>query len=191
MLGSSGQLPTAPETIQPWNPVNPETTVASYASPPQSWAAVAAQAPPVTSSSTLASDKTRRTQSGSWKQNLHFLQGTAVATKPLQDILKSNDVNIVAYKVKKNVTETDMRKGLSIKNCKLMTTSNEAPFLSYKITIDSKDFDRATQDTSLWPLGVGVRLFVNFDKDTSNNQANANQRSRRAGYVKKVTPYRW
>ena len=72
-----------------------------------------------------------------------------------------------------------------------MKTSNEAPFLSCKITIDSKDFDRATQDTSLWPLGVGVRLFVNFDKDTSNNQAYANQRSRRAGYVKKVTPYRW
>ena len=103
--GSSGQLPTAPETIQPWNPVNPETTVASYASPPQSWAAVAAQAPPVTSPSTLASDKTRRTLSGSWKQNLHFLQ----ATKPLQDISTSNEVNIVAYKVKKNVTETDMR----------------------------------------------------------------------------------
>ena len=65
--------------------------------------------------------------------------------------------------------------------CKLLTKSNEAPFLSYKITIDSKDFERATQDASLWPYGVGVRLFKNFDHDTSmgswNQRQDNNQRN--------------
>ena len=83
-----------------------------------------------------------------------------------------------------------LQKGISVKNCNLMTTSSEAPFLSYKVTIDKKDFDRATQDASLWPYGVGVRLFVDFKRDTGarpNNEAYRNDRIERNSYRKQTS----
>ena len=56
-----------------------------------------------------------------------------------------------------------------------MTTSDEARSLSYKITIDPKDFERATNDANLWPYRVLVRLFKNFSK--SPNRFNSNERT--------------
>ena len=80
----------------------------------------------------------------------------------------SADADIVAYNFGKNVTAVDVRnwlaqKGLHVKDCKLLTTSPEARFLTFKITIQPEDYDRATQDATLWPYRVGVRLFKSFN----------------------------
>ena len=193
-----GNLANSNAFTQPWTP-NPSTFIASVPHP-QAWSSVvkntntaavnqpwSATPNPIVSKPptqptttdqpwTMVSKKSnqRQKQKSSWKQNLHFLQGTGGTTKPSENSSENDGINIVAYKVKKNVTETDMsnwllQKGLHIKNCKLMTKSSEAPFLSYKITIDKNDFERATQDANLWPYGVGVRLFVDFNKDFSDS----------------------
>ena len=87
----------------------------------------------------------------------------------------SADVDLVVYNVAKNVKPLDLcnwlsQKGLFVKDCKLLTTSDEARSLSYRITINPKDFDKATQDANLWPYGVGVRLYKNFRKSSQKMQ---------------------
>ena len=60
----------------------------------------------------------------------------------------SADIDIVAYNVAKHITSVDLsnclaENGLNVKDCKLLTTSEDARSLSYKITISSGDYDRA------------------------------------------------
>ena len=91
-------------------------------------------------------------------------------------IQKLNPILIVAYNVSKNVSSLDLRnwlsqKGIHVKGCTLLTTFDEARSLSYKITLDPKDFDIATQDASIWPYRVGVRLFKTF-KNSQNAYQN-------------------
>ena len=79
------------------------------------------------------------------------------------------DVDIVAYNFGKNVTAVDVcnwlaTKGMDVKDCELLTTSDEARSLSFKLTIKPENYDRATQDATLWPYRVGVRLYKNFNK---------------------------
>ena len=130
----------------------------------------------------------------SWRQRLHLLQGAAGDSTQIGAL--SADVDIVAYNVAKNVTAVDLRnwlaqKGLLVKDCKLLTTSDEARSLSYKITLQPQDFDRATQDAGLWPYRVGVRLFKNFNRNQqrsntnsmlNRNQRNDNQTGRRSNF---------
>ena len=89
----------------------------------------------------------------------------------------SADVDIVAYNFGKNVTAVDVSnwlatKGVEVKDCKLLTTSDEARSLTFKITIKPEDYDRATQDAMLWPYRVGVRLFKSSNKRNQNQNRN-------------------
>ena len=107
----------------------------------------------------------------SWRQKLHLLNG-AGGEAPHSGSF-SADIDIVAYNVAKNISAMDLRhwlsqNGLNIKDCKLLTTAEGARALSYKITIDPKDYERATTDASLWPYRVGVRLFKHFNNTTRN-----------------------
>ena len=82
--------------------------------------------------------------------------------------------------VAKNITEADLcnwlsQRGLYVKNCILLTTTDKARSLAFKITIDPKDFDRATKDPSIWPYQVGVRLFKAFNRTSNNNENRARQ----------------
>ena len=79
----------------------------------------------------------------------------------------------MVYNVAKNVQETDLRnyitgKGINIKDCSLLTKSNEARMLSYKITVCPTDVERVTKDESFWPYGVGVRFFKHFNRNQNN-----------------------
>ena len=101
----------------------------------------------------------------SWRQKLHILHGTAEHNSFGGSF--SADIDIVAYNVAKHITSAELcswlaRNGLFVKDCKLLTTAEGARSLTYKITIDPKDYDRATNDVSLWPYRVGVRLFKTF-----------------------------
>ena len=116
-----------------------------------------------------------QTENSSWRQRQHVLYGTA--NEEIQSGSFSADVDLVAYNVAKTITAADLgnwlsQRGLFIKHCKLLTTSDEARSLSFKVTIDPKDFDRATKDANLWPYRVGVRLYKNFStniRDKYNN----------------------
>ena len=115
-----------------------------------------------------------------WRQRLQLLQGCAGDTGQGQRSALSADVDIVAYNFGRNVTAIDVRnwlgqKGLHVKDCKLLTTSSEARTLTYKITIKPEDFDRATNDATVWPYRVGVRLFKSFN--------NRNQTQRNIGNI--------
>ena len=112
----------------------------------------------------------------SWRQKLHLLNGVAGEVTPGGSF--SADIDIVAYNVSKSISSTDLRywlsqNGLTIKDCKLLTTAEGARSLSYRITIDPKDYQKATTDASLWPYRVGVRLFKHF-----NNTRNDTERQR-------------
>ena len=74
----------------------------------------------------------------------------------------------------------------------MLTTSEDARSLTYKITIDPKDYEKATTDASIWPYQVGVRLFKQFNtaarndnnKQRQDNSFNGNyeQRGRNDGF---------
>ena len=101
--------------------------------------------------------------------------------------LFSADVDIVAFNVGKNITAADLcnwlaQRGLYVKDCKLLTTAPEARSLAFKITVDPKDFDRATTDAELWPYRVGVRLYKNFGKNQGNRRSVNTPHSNRNGY---------
>ena len=172
------------DTTRMWNPVNPN--ILNKVVPPitgRSWTGV------VKSGAPQASQDSQQAQRTSWRQKLHLLQGAAGDTRYGRGTSLSADADIVAYNVSKNVTAVDMRnwlaeKGVFVKDCKLLTTSEEARSLSYKITINPQDFDRATQDATLWPYRVGVRLFKDFNKNSQRNTANNDGgRYQRAGRV--------
>ena len=115
---------------------------------------------------------------GGWRQRLHLLHGEA--GESTQGGSFSADVDIVAHNVAKNITAADLcnwlsQRGLYVKNCILLTTTDKARSLAFKITIDPKDFDRATKDPSIWPYRVGVRLFKAFNRTSNNNENRARQ----------------
>ena len=104
---------------------------------------------------------------------MHLLHGTG--GQGSQGPTFSADIDIVAYNVAKHITSVDLsnylsENGLSIKDCKLLTTSEKARSLSYKITISAGDFEKATKDVSIWPYRVGVRLFKPFSNAKTTNQ---------------------
>ena len=143
----------------------------------RSWAQVTAESapPPQPRESAAGNGGEQRV---SWRQRLHLLEGAAGDSGQIGAL--SADVDIVAYNVAKNVTSVDLRnwlaqKGLYVKDCKLMTTSEEARSLSYKITLQPQDFDRATQDASLWPYRVRVILFKNFNRNAQRNDTNSSR----------------
>lgn len=108
-----------------------------------------------------------------WKHQLHLLHGTA--GKGSQGPTFSADIDIVAYNVAKHITSVDLsnclaENGLNVKDCKLLTTAEDARSLSYKVTISSGDYERATKDVSVWPYRVGVRLFKHFSNAKKTNQ---------------------
>lgn len=112
---------------------------------------------------------------GGWRQRLHLLHGEA--GEAIQGGSFSADVDIVASNVAKNVTAADLchwlsQKGLFVKDCVLLTTSEQARSLAFKITIDPKDFDRATKDAGIWPYRVGVRMFKSFNRNNNGNREN-------------------
>ena len=93
---------------------------------------------------------------------------------------KLTDEIIPTLIIGKNITANDMgywlsQRGVQIRDCQLLTTSNEARTFAYKITVDAKDHDRVTQDASLWPYGVGVRLYKIFENKRQEMRSGANK----------------
>ena len=128
----------------------------------------------------------QQTQKTNWRQRLHLLQGAAGHIGPGQSSSLSADVDIVAYNIGKNVTAVDLcnwlaQKELHVKDCQLLTTSNEARSLSYKLTIKPEDYERATQDAAIWPYRVGVRLYKNFNKRSDNQRYRDTDRDQNRG----------
>ena len=102
------------------------------------------------------------TENTSWTKRQHVLYG--IADEGNQGACFSADAELVAHNVAKNITIADLcnwlsQRGLLVKDCSFLTTSNEARSLAFKITIDPKDFERATDDPALWPYGVDVRVY--------------------------------
>ena len=113
----------------------------------------------------------KRIENTTLKKNQHVLHGTA--NKSIQSTFFSADVDLVAFNVGKSTTSNDLcnwlsQRGLLVKECKLLTTANEARSLTFKVTVDPKDYVRATSDPSLWPYRVGVRTFKNYGNRNRN-----------------------
>ena len=107
-----------------------------------------------------------------WKDQLHLLHGTAGVN--VGGPSYSADVDIVAFNVAKHITSVDLsnclaENGLNVKVCQLLTKSDDAGSLSYKITISPCDVERATKDESIWPYRVGVRFFKYFNRNYAHN----------------------
>ena len=120
-----------------------------------------------------------------WKDRLHLLEGTA---KISGQVALSADIDLVASNVGKNVSAVDLgnwltQRGLEIKNCQLLTKSDEAKSLAYKITIAPQHFEKATKDANLWPERVLLRKFQPFSKSKTEpkNKTRGNHQ-RRPGY---------
>ena len=101
-----------------------------------------------------------------WRSNLQVLHGTA-RDDSNDGLSFSVDIDLVAYGVGKNITALQLskflhEKGLSVKDCILLTKFEGARSLSYKVTIKSTDLDFA-KNPDIWPYRVGVRLYKHFN----------------------------
>ena len=117
-------------------------------------------------------------QAGRWKQRLHLLNGAGGGQSPGNSF--AADVDLVAFNVSKSVSSMDMRnwlsqRGVIVRNCELLTTSQEGRSLSYRITVDPHDYERVTTDASVWPNQVGVRRYRQFT-GPRNEQRNGENR---------------
>ena len=115
----------------------------------------------------------------SWKQRLDILRGTALSENENESL--SADVHLVAYGIAKNVTGIQLSqwlagKGLHIVSCDLLTRYDGARSLSYKVTIKSRDYQKATSP-EIWPARVGVRLFKFFDNQNATKSLAGKSRS--------------
>ena len=78
-------------------------------------------------------------------------------------------------------------KGLNVCDCKLLTTFDGARTLSYRLTINPCDFEKA-KDPSIWPYRVGLRLFKHFNRNIKNStrKDDFNQLPKKFGSDKRV-----
>ena len=118
----------------------------------------------------------RDSQYRSWKSDLYVLDGTGniYDTANANPKLRSN-TSIVAFNIRKDITTGNIRdwlkeKEIFVNDCVLLTKSNQARSLSFKISFRPEDFKRATSDPSLWPNGVKIRLYKNFIRSFSSRQ---------------------
>ena len=151
---------------------------------PHSWAAVVAQSytKPIQQQpeSRYISNRKKESLNRSWKSDLYVLNGTG----NIHDTANANsnlrsDTSIVAFNIRKDITTGNIRdwlkeKGISVNDCELLTKSNQARSLSFKISFRPEDFKRATSDSSLWPNGVKIRLYKNFNRSFNSRQHREN-----------------
>merc|ERR1712240_698873 len=121
------------------------------------------------------------------RQRLHLLNGAGGGQCPGNSF--AADVDVVAFNVSKNVSAMDMKnwlsqRGVNVRKCELLTTSEEARSLSYKITVDPQDYERVTTDASVWPNQVGVRRFRQFTgpRSEQRNSDNRGTHERESNY---------
>ena len=124
----------------------------------------------------------------SWKHDLHLLNGTS------NDNVANDNYSVVASNIDKGITTAIIqnwfsKRNLPLKECTLLTTSNNARFLSYKITFQPNDFDRVTSDSSIWPSGVKVRQFKTFNSDNEWTKVTTRQHRYRKGSVTNNNQY--
>ena len=117
-------------------------------------------------------DRLETAKRKNWKDQSHLLHGTAGVNAGEPSY--SADVDIVAFNVAKHITSVDLsncltENGLNVKECHLLTKSDDARSLSYKITINLCDVGRATKDESIWPYRFGVRFFKHFNRNYAHN----------------------
>ena len=110
-------------------------------------------------------DRSEITKRKNWKDQLHLLHGTAGVN--VGGPSYSADVDIVAFNVAKHITSVDLsnclaENGLNVKESQLLTKSDDARSLSYKITI-------SLCDESIWPYRVGVRFLKHFNRNYAHN----------------------
>jgi hypothetical protein len=107
------------------------------------------------------------------------------------------DIDLVVYNISKNISGAQVatylaNKGLHIKDCTLLTTSNEARMLSYKITVSPDDAERATNDEKLLPYGVGVRFYKRRGPRANNaTSPNVSQDNQNNSYRTAGNRYSW
>ena len=114
----------------------------------------------------LVQPKNKETDTMRWRQRLNILSGTASDESGCNSF--SADIHLVAYGVAKQVTGIQLshflqERGLNVLRCDLLTKYENARSLAYKISIRSRDYEKA-QDPNIWPLRLGVRLFKYFKK---------------------------
>ena len=114
----------------------------------------------------------------SWRQKANILRGTGKSDS--ESKMLSADVHLVVYGLAKQVTSLELSrflesKGLKLLNCDLLTKYEGARSLSFKITIRSSDYEKAT-NAELWPIGVGVRAFKFFNNRQENNGRSSNSK---------------
>ena len=117
-------------------------------------------------------DRSEIVKRKNWKDQLHFLHETAGVN--VGGPSYSADVDIVAFNVAKHITSVDLsnclaENGLNVKECQLLTKSDDARSLSYKITFSPCDVERATKAVSIWPYRVGVSFFKHFNRNYAHN----------------------
>ena len=102
---------------------------------------------------------------GAWKRDMKVVRGAARCAEE-NETIRAAPVSLVAFNVAKDATADNFKnfvtnKGLEVLTCELLTKFDGARTNSFKITIDSKNYDKSL-DPQYWPYRVGVRMFRHF-----------------------------
>ena len=141
----------------------------------------------------IVQPKNKETGTMRWRQRLNILSGTASDESGSNSF--SANIHLVAYGVAKQVTGIQLshflqERGLSVLSCDLLTKYENARSLAYKISIRSRDYEKA-QDLNIWPLTVGVRLFKYFKKRNVNTGGIKREQRREVTDPRKVRMVRF
>ena len=139
----------------------------------------------------LVQPKKKETGTMRWRQRFNILSGTASDESGSNSF--SADIHLVAYGVAKQVTEIQhflQERGLNVLSCDLLTKYENARSLAYKISIRSRDYEKA-QDPNIRPLRVGVRLFKYFKKRNVNTGGIEREQKREITDPRKVRMVRF
>ena len=100
-----------------------------------------------------------------WKHTNLLTDSTTNTSHP---VVSSPQVELVVYGVPKSMSDRELsgyarERGVNILNCVKLTTFEGALSFAFKITILSRDFEKA-KSADVWPQGAGLRLYKRFNK---------------------------
>ena len=80
----------------------------------------------------------------------------------------ATDVDLVVYGVARNITSIQVSKwiedqGIKVSDCVLLTKYVQARTHSFKVTISASNYEKS-QDPSMWPYRVHVRLYRSYNR---------------------------
>lgn len=107
-------------------------------------------------------------QNSAWRSKLKTVHGNAksISSENSLSSITPADINLVIFGLSKDTSSDNLvsyvnNHDIKLLKCEVLTKSENAHSLSYKVSIRSSDYDKI-MNPEIWPYRVGVRHFKHF-----------------------------